>query len=165
MKCLIFKATKSLVVDPSLIKGSLVNAFQAVQFDPVTHVPRVVGIVATQNELLAFLDAISTFSSVPIVGNRWTATGSRVTCLPNEITTVADWIASVPVVCAGSFEGRITDISNGVAVQKISREGVCVRHEIARLSGSVSKDDVHGIKYGADGVGMVTGKKRETMER
>jgi len=66
-------------------------------------------------------------------------------------------------VLEGSFSGKILDVADGVAVQKVGREGETVRHVLSRLSDSVAIGDVVDIRY-KDGRGVVGGRA-QVLER
>lgn len=61
------------------------------------------------------------------------------------------------IVTEGLFSGVVLDISNGVAVQKVNREGDTVKHDVSKLSAAVSAGDLVDIKY-RNGVGEVISK-------
>ena len=62
------------------------------------------------------------------------------------------------VVSEGAFSGKVLDVANGVAVQRISREGATVRHALEKLSSPVAIGEVLDIKYVA-GAGVVSGRR------
>jgi hypothetical protein len=55
----------------------------------------------------------------------------------------------------GIFSGVILDVSNGIAIQKVNREGHTVFHSIASLDNDVKKGDLVDIAY-IGGKGMTT---------
>ena len=61
------------------------------------------------------------------------------------------------LVVNGSYVGLVLDVANGVATQKINREGATVRHAVARLSAVLVIGSVADIIY-KDGLGVVQGK-------
>lgn len=61
------------------------------------------------------------------------------------------------VVQEGSYSGKIVDVADGVATQKIGRDGATARHAVGLLSGPVTKGDVVDIRY-RGGRGEVAGK-------
>jgi DNA (cytosine-5)-methyltransferase 1 len=61
------------------------------------------------------------------------------------------------VVNEGQFSGQVLSVADGIAVQKISRDGRTAQHDLTALSMPVVPGDVVDIKY-ANGVGAVRGK-------
>lgn len=64
---------------------------------------------------------------------------------------------SANLVAEGSFIGKVLDVVDGVATQKVNRDGDVVRHLLSRLSALVGIGEVVEIAY-KDGVGVVGGK-------
>lgn len=65
------------------------------------------------------------------------------------------------VVRAGDYNGKVIDVVDGVAIQKIGRDpDRVVRHDASRLSEKVAPGDVVDINYRA-GVGVVGGRVKE----
>ena len=62
---------------------------------------------------------------------------------------------ATPFITQGEFFGRILDVADGMAVQRINRTDT-VRHDVSRRSAAVKEGDVVDIKY-KDGVGVVGG--------
>lgn len=60
-------------------------------------------------------------------------------------------------VSEGTFSGAVLSVANGVAVQKVSRDGATANHDLSKLSGKVAVGDVLDIKY-QGGVGVVGSK-------
>lgn len=71
----------------------------------------------------------------------------------------------VDVSQAGMFSGLITDVTNGVATQKINREGDVVYHAVKALSEVVTQGQVVDVKYAGNGVGIVGGRGVEDLGR
>ena len=63
---------------------------------------------------------------------------------------------SAGFVARGDFSGMVLSVSDGVAVQRVSRAGDTVRHDVSRLSAAVAVGDVVDIGY-RGGVGVVGG--------
>ena len=64
----------------------------------------------------------------------------------------------------GAFHGKIMNISNGIATQKINRDGDTVLHRVALLSRSVKVDELVDIKY-MGGKGNVVGREVADIAR
>lgn len=60
------------------------------------------------------------------------------------------------MVREGSWSGKILEVENGIAIQKINRSGDTVQHEIRKLSATVKEGDVVDINY-ENGKGTVLG--------
>ena len=60
------------------------------------------------------------------------------------------------VALQGKYSGLVMTVTDGVAVQRINREGDVVRHDVSRLSLPVREGEVVDIDY-LDGVGVVGG--------
>lgn len=85
--------------------------------------------------------------------------------LPQEAQTPPLDIARSPktldvvVVSQGSFSGKILSVADGLATQRINRQGDTVQHDVSRLSAAVVAGDVVDVQY-RDGVGVVGGLSR-----
>ena len=77
---------------------------------------------------------------------------------PEFMKTFADVFAKREVVSEGSFAGQILSVSDGVAVQKINRDGNTVRHAMSSLNAEVIAGTVAEIKY-QKGTGVVAPAK------
>lgn len=67
------------------------------------------------------------------------------------------------VVSDGFYSGKVLDVSaDGVVTQKVSRDGLTVRHSLPSLSHPVAKGDLVDIKY-AGGIGVVGGKDTQAL--
>ena len=75
--------------------------------------------------------------------------------VPGQVLMSAGKAADL--VREGSYVGLVLDVANGVATQKINRDGATVRHAVARLSAGLVIGTVAEIAY-KDGVGIVGGK-------
>lgn len=51
------------------------------------------------------------------------------------------------VVSAGTYNGRVMGIVDGVVTQRVSRDGRTVRHDLSRLQGRVEVGDVLDVRY------------------
>ena len=77
---------------------------------------------------------------------------------PEFKKTFADVFAKREVVSEGSFAGQILSVSDGVAVQKINRDGNTVRHAMSSLNAEVIAGTVAEIQY-QKGTGVVAPAK------
>lgn len=69
------------------------------------------------------------------------------------------------IVMEGSFSGQILSITDGVATQKIDREGNTVQHDLSALTEVVNTGEVVDISY-RGGIGIVVGtEKTRGVER
>jgi hypothetical protein len=64
----------------------------------------------------------------------------------------------------GRYFGMVVDVSDGFVTQKISRGGDTVNHRESNLTTTVHVHDILEIKY-QGGIGVVTGKATQTVER
>lgn len=71
---------------------------------------------------------------------------------------VVQQAAKQSAVREGSYSGKILDVANGLAIQRINRAGATVAHVLSKLSVPVVIDQVVDVNYGPDGVGVVSGK-------
>lgn len=67
-----------------------------------------------------------------------------------------DQEADVAVELEGTYSGRVVKITDGLAVQRINREGETVQHDMTKLSTVVQVGDVVDIQY-RGGQGVVSG--------
>lgn len=61
-------------------------------------------------------------------------------------------------VTAGSFAGRIMEVTGDKVVQRTHPSGATVIHSPDRLSSPVTLGDVVNVRYGVGGIGVVSGK-------
>ena len=64
-----------------------------------------------------------------------------------------------PAVEEGRYNGKILDIDDGLATQRVGRSGEIVRHSLCRLSGPVTIGSVVDVTY-KDGKGVVSTQER-----
>lgn len=64
------------------------------------------------------------------------------------------------LVQSGQHAGKILDIANGIATQRVGRDGATVRHRLSSLGGTVNIGEVVSINYDASGKGRVAGPDR-----
>lgn len=75
--------------------------------------------------------------------------------VPGQVLMSAGKAAAL--VADGFHVGKVIDVADGVATQKINRDGATVRHLLARLSVPVVIGDMVEVSY-KDGVGVVSGQ-------